>query len=78
MLMSETGLRNQKKVDVEKEFGEFLFPGDSSVFFEFELLVSSSNYFEYLIFPLCFHQCVGLNARVCAVRAPAREVSSHT
>ena len=27
---------------------------------------------------LCFHPCVGLNARVRAVRAPARDVSSHT
>ena len=26
---------------------------------------------------LCFHPCVGLNARVRAVRAPARDVSSH-
>ena len=27
---------------------------------------------------LCWHPCVGLNARVRAVRAPARDVSSHT
>ena len=27
---------------------------------------------------LCFHPCVGLNTRVRAVRAPARDVSSHT
>ena len=27
---------------------------------------------------LCFHPCVGLNARVRAVRAPAQDVSSHT
>ena len=34
--------------------------------------------YPMLLCLLCFHPCVGLNARARAVRAPARDVSSHT